>query len=231
VAFCDDDCLPIPAWLGHLVRRLAAEEDLGLLGGRVINIGFFGMQRHKGQTKLGRNGRLFFEADPKKTEFFGNMNLAFRREIVLAVGNYDPFFNMMAEVDLATRLRRQGFRIDYEPAAVLEHHNAGIFFKRRRFFFGPQLVRLYFYFKHYRPCTLKGWVSFAGYELKLMGLDFYRFLRALAAATVKGKFDRYPAIGTQLFNLLSARLAIPWLLWRTPVSQSQDHKLNQPAGQ
>jgi GT2 family glycosyltransferase len=215
IAFCDDDCVPSSQWLRHLARRLWHEKDLGLVGGQVINIGFTGGQRYKGRTKLGRNGTLSFAAKPEEAEFFGNMNLAFRKEVIQAIGGYDPFFNVMEEIDLATRMRRSGFRVDYEPAAILEHHNTGAFFKKRHLFFGPQLIRLYLYFKHFRPQTLPDWLSFLGYELKLMWRDLIRFIRALAAATFKGKLQRYPAIAIALFNLVSARLAIPWLLWKT----------------
>jgi hypothetical protein len=75
-------------------------------------------------------------------------------------------------------------------------------------------VRLYFYFKHYQPHNLRAWLAFGGYELRLLWRDLIRAGRALAAATLKGKFERYPAIGIEFFNLVTARLAIPWLLWR-----------------
>ena len=214
IAFCDDDCVPSSPWLRHLVRRLWHEKDLGLVGGQVINVGFKGEQCYKGRTKLRRNGKLSFAAKPEDAEFFGNMNLAFRREVIRAIGGYDPFFNVMEEIDLATRMRRNGFRVDYEPAAILEHYNTGIFYKKRHLFFGRQLVRLYFYLKHYQPNTIAEWLNFLTYELQLIVQDFYRLMRAITAAAIKGKHERWPAIGIELFNIISARLAIPWLLRR-----------------
>lgn len=226
VAFCDDDCIPSSEWLKHLVRRLMNEEDLGLVGGKVINVGFSGGRRFKGRTKLGRNGMLSFATKPEETEFFGNMNLAFRKQVIQSIGGYDPFFNVMEEIDLATRMRQNGYRVDYEPAAVLEHHNRGLFFKKRHLFFGPQLVRLYFCLKHDQPNTVTKWLSFLAYEMRLASLEFYRLFRAIFAATIKGKLERWPAIAIELFNIISARLAIPWLLRRAQNRMLEENRKN-----
>ena len=69
-------------------------------------------------------------------------------------------------------------------------------------------------------------MNFFGYELQLMWWDIYRFIRALAAATLKGKFRHYPAVATELFNLVSSRLAIPWLLWRVHIGRPEE-RVNQ----
>lgn len=214
IAFLDDDCVPVQGWLSALVRAMLADPRIGLLGGMVINVGFDGAKRNKGRTKLGPNGTLRFAAEPDQAEFFGNANLALRRAALDVVGNYDPFFAMMEEIDLSTRMRRHGYRVSHTAAAVVEHHHRGAFFKNRHLFYGPQLVRLYFYMKHFRPRTVQGWARFARREAGLMGQDLIRNLRLLAWVVVKRRWDRAPAAGVELVNTLSARAAIPWLLWR-----------------
>lgn len=216
IAFCDDDCVPVPEWLQHVVRRLWKEENLGLLGGQVINIGFQGAHQYKGRQKwTNRNGKLSFAADPKDAEFFGNANLAFRKATYQAVGGYDPFFIAgMAEIDLTMKFRRHGFRVDYEPAAIVRHHHTGVNYKRGRFFYDNHLMRLYFYLKHFRPKRFAEWLSFSRREMQLIADDLYKWSRAFAAAILKGNFLRFFDTIIGLFNILSARLAIPWLLWQ-----------------
>lgn len=216
IAWCDDDCVPVPEWLQHFVRRLQSEEDLGLLGGQVINVGFNEDKQNKGRSRLlGRNGGLAFVADVRDAEFFGNMNIAVRRKAVQSVGGYDPFLKAgREEIDLAMSLRRNGFRVDYEPAAIVKHYHTGVSYKRGRLFYDNHLMRLYFYFKHFRPRCFAEWINFSRQELQLVGNDFYKWLRAFAATILRGNFHRLLNIAIELFNIISARLAIPWLLWR-----------------
>lgn len=221
VAFCDDDCVPVPEWLQHIVRRLGNEPELGLLGGQVINIGFDGAHQYKGRQKwTERNGKLTFAADPKEADFFGNANLAFRKETYLKIGGYDPFLQVMEEIDLAMQFRCNGFRVDYEPAAIVRHHHTGVNYKRGRFFYDNHLMRLYFYLKHFRPKRFAEWLSFSRREMQLVGDDLYKWSRAFGAAVLKGDFQRFLNAVIDLFNILSARLAIPWLLWRLSDQES-----------
>ncbi|MCI0607238.1 glycosyltransferase [bacterium] len=220
IAFCDDDCVPASDWLSCFVERFNQEPDVHLLGGQVINIGFpdkdgYGdAKRYKGRSKLSRNGRLVFVEDPKDAEFFGNMNLAFRKKSVVSVGGYDPFFNVMAEIDLQVRLRKNGFKISFEPRAISEHHYTGVHLKGRHFFHGPQLVRLYLCLKHFRPEKTGDWFRFLGYEIRLLSRDLLTVLRKSGGAVLKGQFSNLLSVPAEGLRAVSARLAIPWLLWR-----------------
>lgn len=218
IAFCDDDCLPVSDWLQHFARRLCSQENLGLVGGHIDNVGFTGAKRFKGRTKLERNGQLKFVENPHEADFFGNANVAFKRCALQLIGGYDPFFKAArAEIDMAMRIRKHGFQIDYEPAAVVEHHHTGINFKQGRLFNGHQLMRLYFCMKHCQPTTLKGWIRFLCYELKLFWIDTIRALRMLASAILKRKFQRLAPAGIEFFNAISARVVLPWLCYRANV--------------
>jgi GT2 family glycosyltransferase len=168
---------------------------------------------------LGRNGQLIFVEDVNQAEFFGNMNLAFRRQVVEAVGNYDPFFNVMEEIDLEVRVRRAGYRVDFEPKAVLEHYYTGVSYKRRHFFYGPELVRLYFCMKHFRPKSPREWMRFLLFELRLLGNELFNAFRKFISVTMRGRLDRVSSVFTKTINSITARMAIPWLLWRARRSQ------------
>ena len=215
VAMCDDDCRPGPDWLRIHAERLCADPGLGLLGGRVVNVGFPEGQRFKGRTRLaGPNGVLVFSADPAAAEFFGNANVAYRREAIEAVGGYDPFFHAGAEIDLALSFRRAGYRVDYEPSAVVEHHFTGIDHKSGRVFWSGELMRLYRHLKHSPPRGLRAWGRFWIDEIGLLGRDLGRVARAAGSALKRGRPRRLPGVALELFNALSARLAVPWLWWR-----------------
>lgn len=216
VAMCDDDCVPAPNWLQPFARRFREEPELALLGGRVLNIGFPGRQQYKGQTRLEKNGVLSFAETLEETDFFGNLNLAVRAEPVRAVGGYDPFLKAgLEEIDLAVSLLRAGYRIDAEPAAVVEHHFTGVGYKRGRWLYDRALMRLYFFFKHFRPRNLSEWAGFALEEMRLWSRDLMRSLRFLGAAMWRRRLSRLPAAWMDLINLNLARWAIPWLLLRT----------------
>jgi Predicted glycosyltransferases len=232
VAFCDDDCVPASQWLSQFAKRLAAEPDVGLLGGRVINVGFPSVngkqdKLYKGRSRMGRNGKLIFVEDIHRAEFFGNMNLAFRKHVVEEVGNYDPFFNVMEEIDLELKIRRAGYEVAFEPDAVLEHHYTGLNYKKRHFFYGPDLVRLYFCMKHFRPSGAGQWIRFLLYEVRLLGKELFNAFRKFVSVIMKGQFGRLPSVFTDAVNSVTARLALPWLLWRARSNQKTMDRITE----
>ena len=214
IAFLDDDCVPETGWLSVFVSRLTADPSIGILAGRINNIGFTGLHAHKGKIRHDRNGRFVLVADPGDADYFGNANLAFRRDAIDAVGNYDPFFNVMAEIDLGARMRAHGYRIVYEPAAGVDHYHRDVRLKNRHFFYSPQLIRLYFFLRHHTPETRDQWLRFVADEVALTWRDLVRNARYLAWVIVKRKWSQLPNAAVGIFNTISARLAIPWLLIR-----------------
>lgn len=224
IAMCDDDCVPISEWLQHLLRRLSIDENLALVGGQVINIGFPASKQYKGRTKwTDDNGNIAFAADPREADFFGNANLAFKKSIVQSIGGYDIFYKAgKEEIDLIMRLRRNGFGIDYEPEAIVRHYFTGANYKSGRLFYDNHLMRLYLYLKHCRPRNLVEWWRFTVREMRLMGDDLYKWVRAFAAAVLRGNPYRLLSAATELFNIMTARLAIPWLLWQARIRSLEE---------
>jgi GT2 family glycosyltransferase len=223
IAFLDDDCVPESGWLSAFVRRFNADPSVGLLGGQVDNVGFTGRKVNKGRSRHARNGLLEFVENGEDADFFGNMNLAVRRDAIDDVGNYDPFYNVMEEIDLAARMRARGYRVAYEPAARVQHHHRSAFFKHRHVFRGQQLIRLQFFLTHYTPRTLDQWLDFASAEVRFMWHDLVHDSRYLAWVIVKRKWDQLPNAPIRFFNTISARLAIPWLCIR-----ARGRKINRP---
>ena len=188
IAMCDDDCVPAQDWLNHLVAALTAKEEIALVGGEVINIGFPEEQRYKGRGKIARHGELKPAINPEEADYFGSANMAFRRSAFEAIAGYDLFFkNGYEEVDLIVRLRQAGFQTAYEPKASVKHYFTGINYKMNLFFSGT-LFRLYFYFKHYCPHSFGSWLSFCCYEFFLLGKNLFFGVRKLGETIIKGEF-------------------------------------------
>ena len=227
IAFCDDDCVPNSDWLSNLVQRLQ-EPNAGIVAGQVVNIGFPDNMQRKGRSRHLRNGKLAWAEDYRDAEFFGNMNLAFRKEIIQRIGGYDSFFNVMEEIDLQIRVRKEGFDILYEPDAVLTHHYTGMNYKKRHLVTSIPMVRLYLCMKHFRPSTFKEWSSFLFYETKLFAEDLQKIAIGFGGATVKGNFHRMPEIARATFQTIASRMAIPWLLYRARKNKvEKQHEIQQ----
>jgi GT2 family glycosyltransferase len=117
VLFVDDDIVPesglVAAHLSALKKTNAA-----LVAGRVIQ------PWHADGVLL--NGHCFHFASPRPawiSDFMGG-NFSVSRDTALQLGGFDEQFVRVAynfEAEFAYRLRRNGYRIYYEPAAVIHH--------------------------------------------------------------------------------------------------------------
>lgn len=181
----------------------------------MVNHGFPEAMEHKGRSRLvGPNGRLVRAEDPATTEFFGNANLAFRRDTFFTVGGYDTFFHTGAEIDLQLTFREHGFRIVYAPDATVDHYFTGVSYKRNRWFWSGPLMRLYRHLKHDPPRSARARLRFWKDEVGLLVADLRRAARGFASATWRRDGRRLAATAIDLFNVLSARLAVPWIVRR-----------------
>ena len=133
LAFTDDDCEPQPAWLAALTEPFG-DPTTGVVGGPVLS--HFPPE---------------VEADPEKRfiarKFFGNFslgeelrelrgresplgaNMMVHAEAFRRAGGFATFLGPVAgrggtheETDLAWRVREAGYRLRYQPQAVVDHH-------------------------------------------------------------------------------------------------------------
>lgn len=126
VAFIDDDAIPVPGWLKHLISPML-DTDIAICGGYVIGRNGFSFQwqaRHilpDGQAVpldvLGDEPVI-----PKdvvaKTE---GTNMAVRRDVLLAHPFDEAFAFYMDETDLNMRLARAGYKTAIVPSAQVHH--------------------------------------------------------------------------------------------------------------
>ena len=216
VVSIDDDCEAATDLVERVVARFQAQPDLGLLGGRLENIGFEGADRFKGRGRIGLNGRYETVEDPADAEVFGSANQSVRRTAFDAVGGYDPYFrDGMEEADLALALRSGGWKIGYDSTVRVKH-----FHQRQRFrsrWRNLHRMRLYLYFKYLRPRGT-GWFRFAIDELRLLAQELAGLWPACprtgGGGPVKRMLQPWVWFGIELWKLISTRVTIPWICWR-----------------
>jgi len=123
IAFTDADCVPREDWLDQAVRTLGAWPECAAVAGEVAGY---------------RPGRLVEKylsvaAFPTPTgpcvveglrfppPTFYTANFVVRRAALARVGPFDESLTVGLDVDLCVRLLRAGFRIGYQPGAVVAH--------------------------------------------------------------------------------------------------------------
>jgi N-acetylglucosaminyl-diphospho-decaprenol L-rhamnosyltransferase len=142
VAVCNPDLEVRAGAAGALVRRLETEPDLGAVGPMICNTdatiypsarsdprvrdavghGLLGLVwRTNPFTRRYRQ----LDADPgraRDVDWVSGAAVWLRRDALTAVGGWDErYFMYVEDVDLCWQLRRHGWRVGYEPGAVVTH--------------------------------------------------------------------------------------------------------------
>ncbi len=129
VAFVDDDAFAEPEWLAQLLGHFA-DPSVGGVGGRQIR-GQPG-ELTEGVDAIGRllpDGTLtgHFAADPGQAievDHLLGASMSFRRSVIDELGGIHDGYRgtcVREESDLCLRVGRAGYRLVYEPDAVVEH--------------------------------------------------------------------------------------------------------------
>jgi len=127
VAFTDSDCIPASDWVERIAHAFETDAELDGIGGRVMLT--------RPRTRVQAFSAHVFESiksfpkEPMQITAkgvsglsFAGANCAFRREKIIAVGNFrDQFSNYAEEVDLLWRLIDDGARLIFDPDLKVEH--------------------------------------------------------------------------------------------------------------
>ena len=143
VALINPDAFPEPTWLENLANAANNKTEFDFFGslmcaadqpgwldgtGDVYHVSGLAWRRdHEVRTELGTK---------TEGEIFGPCAAAamYLRSALVKVGDFDEdYFCYYEDVDLAFRLRLQGYRCWYEPTAVVNHVGSGITGKRSVF--------------------------------------------------------------------------------------------------
>ena len=125
LAFTDDDCYPRPDYLRALAQVFDSH-PVGVVGGRVVlhDLTDAKLSILDSDTPLTIPPRTFVRAG-----VMHGANLALKREVVAAVGGFDPLLGpgspcvAAEDVELIARAVWAGWSARYDPAPVVSHHH------------------------------------------------------------------------------------------------------------
>jgi GT2 family glycosyltransferase len=123
IAFTDSDCVVDKAWLQTIVAPLE-DRTIGIVGGKILakppssEIERFGEQIHDHSKAI----------EEYKPPYVITMNWASRLSVLQEAGLFDEIFLRAEDVDLSYRIFQRGYKIVYQPEALIHHANEKTYF-------------------------------------------------------------------------------------------------------
>ena len=130
IAFIDDDAIPEPTWLTHLIAPFA-DESVAVAGGYVIGRNGISFQwkartvspdAHTEDLILDYDRPQVFEGSRTRAIKTEGTNMAVRRDVLVHLGGFDPAFRFyLDETDLNMRIGKAGLKTAIVPLAQVHH--------------------------------------------------------------------------------------------------------------
>jgi lipopolysaccharide/colanic/teichoic acid biosynthesis glycosyltransferase/GT2 family glycosyltransferase len=138
--FTDSDCAPVPGWIAALAAPFSDPEVAGAKGTYLT----------RQQSKVARFTQIEYEdrydrmAGAERIDFIDTYSAAYRRDVFLTNGGFDPRFLINEDQEFAFRLAEKGYKLVFAPDAQVYHqHNATMKqYARRKFKIGMWKVRV-----------------------------------------------------------------------------------------
>jgi O-antigen biosynthesis protein len=119
VAYTDSDCVADPDWLNYLVGTMEAK-GLAACGGP--NFAPPETELVPEAVAVSPGAPCHVLLDDESAEHIAGCNMAFRRDVLLGIGGFDPIFHAAGDdVDICWRLQDAGYVIGYSAAAFVWH--------------------------------------------------------------------------------------------------------------
>lgn len=148
ISVTDDDAAPHPDWLQRIEAHFLADDRLGGLGGRdwmYVNgklqdvSGYPGVSNTVGRVQwFGRmvGNHHIGKGEPRDVDILKGVNMSFRRVALEGLRCDDRMKGTGAqvhfEVALSLSVKRQGWKLIYDPAVVVDHYPAQRFDEDQR---------------------------------------------------------------------------------------------------
>ncbi len=119
VAYTDSDCVADPDWLTYLVAKMETK-GLAICGGP--NFPPPEDDLIPAAVAVSPGGPTHVLLDDEVAEHIAGCNMAFRRDILLGLGGFDPVYRAAGDdVDICWRFQDAGYEIGFAPAATVWH--------------------------------------------------------------------------------------------------------------
>jgi GT2 family glycosyltransferase len=120
VAYTDSDCVADPDWLTYLVGKMEAS-NLAACGGP--NFPPPEDSLVPAAVAVSPGGPTHVLISDEVAEHIAGCNMAFRREVLLELGGFDPTYRAAGDdVDICWRFQDAGHAIGFSPAAIVWHY-------------------------------------------------------------------------------------------------------------
>ncbi|MBN1558147.1 MAG: glycosyltransferase [Lentisphaerae bacterium] len=116
VAYTDADTIPSPDWIETLMRNFE-DERVGAVTGRTVFRADARLASHVRRVDIARR----YRRRRRETTLANGPNCVFRRRVLEEVGGFDPRWYHAEDTQVSYRTREAGYRILYDPGAVVEH--------------------------------------------------------------------------------------------------------------
>src|SRR5450759_242656 len=134
ILFTDADCAPLPDWIEQLASAFEDQQVVGAKGTyctrQTALVARFVQQEY--QDKYDRMARQ------ATIDFIDTYSAAYRREVFLAHGGFNPSITIDEDQEFSFRLAAQGQRLIFVPQAIVAHQHVASLIKyaRRKFHIG-----------------------------------------------------------------------------------------------
>ncbi|MGE5603570.1 MAG: sugar transferase [Nitrososphaerales archaeon] len=147
--FTDADCEPVPGWIAAITAPFSQTAASGQAGAGEV-AGAKGTYLTRQKSIVARFTQLEYEdrydrmARAERIDFIDTYSAAYRRDIFVANGGFDPSFAYNEDQEFSFRLAEKGYRLVFAPAAQVYHqHNRTLpQYIRRKFRIGMWKVRV-----------------------------------------------------------------------------------------
>jgi len=117
IAFTDSDCRVDSNWLREIIKPLS-NPKIGMVGGKCLS--------HTNENSIEKfSERLLSQEDAinkYKPPYIATLNCACRRSLFNEIGVFDESFQYGEDCDFSYRSLQHGYKLTYQPAAIVYHH-------------------------------------------------------------------------------------------------------------